>query len=119
MKKIKKTFGEIPQLQIMSEQHERGNYYLKKILDFTVNECLINPTSAGYFKKTVDMLVTKYGYFWSFLIENPDYLKYFVSHTYNVSICNIIIKLLRVDGMDKPEFNDSDHKKEPNDKFFV
>ena len=64
------------------------------------------------------MLVTKYGYFWSFLIENPDYLKYFVSHTYNVSICNIIIKLLRVDGMDKPEFGDFVWK-EPDNKFFV
>ena len=53
------------------------------------------------------------------MIENPDYLKYLVSHTYNVSICNIIIKLLLVDGMDKPEFDDSDQKKEPDDKFFV
>ena len=65
------------------------------------------------------MLVTKYGYFWSFLIKNPDYLKYLVSHTYNVSICNIIIKLLLVDGMDKPEFDDSDQKKELDDKFFI
>ena len=56
--------------------------------------------------------------FWSFLIKNPDYLKYFVSYTYNVSICNII-KLLLVDGMDKPEFDDSNQKKEPDDKFFV
>ena len=65
------------------------------------------------------MLVTKYGYFWSFLIENPDYLKYFVSHTYNVSICHIIVKLLLVDGMDKPESDYSDQKNEPDDKFFV
>ena len=64
------------------------------------------------------MLVTKYGYFWSFLIENPYYLKYFSSHTYNVSICNIIIKLLLVDGMDKPEFGDFVWK-EPDNKFFV
>ena len=67
------------------------------------------------------MMVTKYeyGYFWSCLIENPDYLKYFVSHTYNVSICHIIVKLLLVDGMDKPESDYSDQKNEPDDKFFV
>ena len=52
------------------------------------------------------------------MIENPYYLKYFLSHTYNVSICNIIIKLLLVDGMEKPEFGDFVWK-EPDNKFFV
>ena len=81
---------------------------MKKLLDFTVNEGKLNPTSAGYFQKTISMLITKYGYFWSFLIENPDYLKYFVIHTYNVSICNLILKLLVVDGIEKNDFEDSD-----------
>lgn len=65
------------------------------------------------------MLLTKYGYFWNFLIKNPDYLKCFVGHTYNDSICNIMIKLLLVDGVEKNEFNDSEQKKEPEDKFLV
>lgn len=65
------------------------------------------------------MLVTKYGYFWNFLIDNTSYLDHFVHHTYNVSICNLILKLLVVDGVEKNEFDDSDQKKEPEDKFFV
>ena len=84
----------------------KGGYLLGKLLDFILTENELNPTSLGYFQKAISILITKQGLFWNYLIKFPKYVNALVNHSYNKSICDIVHKLLLLEGTEKNEVSD-------------
>lgn len=85
---------------------------MNQLLSFISTEESLNDTSAGYFLKAINNVLTPTGQFYTFIVDKPEVLEQLIKHIRTKSISEVVLKLITTVGTEKEtdQFNDQRKK---------
>ncbi|KAL4471108.1 hypothetical protein ABPG72_006489 [Tetrahymena utriculariae] len=90
-----------------AEKKYTGKDLLNQLLQFINTDEQLNDTSAGYFLKAINNVLTSNGQFYNFISDKPQVLEQLIKHIQTKSIAEVILKLITTVGTEKEEqFNE-------------
>ncbi|KAL4438806.1 hypothetical protein ABPG74_013479 [Tetrahymena malaccensis] len=90
-----------------TEKKYTGKDLLNQLLQFINTDEQLNDTSAGYFLKAINNVLTSNGQFYNFISDKPEVLEQLIKHIRTKSIAEVVLKLITTVGTEKEEqFNE-------------
>ncbi|EAR99240.3 SIT4 phosphatase-associated protein (macronuclear) [Tetrahymena thermophila SB210] len=90
-----------------AEKKYTGKDLLNQLLQFINTDEQLNDTSAGYFLKAINNVLTSNGQFYNFISDKPEVLEQLIKHIRTKSIAEVVLKLITTVGTEKEEqFNE-------------
>lgn len=83
------------------EKKYSGKDLLNQLLSFTTTEDTLNDTSAGYFLKAINNVLTPSGQFYTCIADKPEVLEQLIKHIRTKSVSEVVLKLITTVGTEK------------------